>query len=198
MAWTRLILCQLFIVKNESFMFSTYSPSDPSPAFADLISLSPDLTSLEFGRRPHFMSHVYCVEGEYTFFRSLRSLLFCECSSSWVMQLPYSVILNAGILFSASKVKEKFRHRTLEGKFFCHLWYPNPSVEDNKKWLRILLTFRALAHRQSDDEGLTLERKVCNSLWWPISVINSVDNTKLPCYTLLRTQHHSFFRKLTL
>ena len=62
MAWTRLILCQLFIVKNESFMFSTYSPSDPSPAFADLISFSPDLTSLEFGRRPHFMSHVYCVD----------------------------------------------------------------------------------------------------------------------------------------
>ena len=50
------------IVKNESFMFSTYSPSDPSPAFADLISFSPDLTSLEFGRRPHFMSHVYCVD----------------------------------------------------------------------------------------------------------------------------------------
>ena len=67
-----------------------------------------------------------------------------------------------------------------------------------QKWLRILLTFRALALRQSDDEGLTLERQACNSLWWQISVINSVDNTKLPWYTLPRTQHHSFFRKLPL
>ena len=31
---------------------------------------------------------------------------------------------------------------------------------------------------------------------WPIYVINSVDNTKLPSYTLLPTQHHSFFRNL--
>ena len=29
-----------------------------------------------------------------------------------------------------------------------------------------------------------------------IYVINSVDNTKLPCYTPLPTQHHSFFRIL--
>ena len=35
-----------------------------------------------------------------------------------------------------------------------------------------------------------------NSLRWPIYVFNSVDNTKLPCYTLPPTQHHSFFRKL--
>ena len=34
-----------------------------------------------------------------------------------------------------------------------------------------------------------------NSLRWPIYVINSVDNTELPCYTLPPTQqHHSFFR----
>ena len=32
-----------------------------------------------------------------------------------------------------------------------------------------------------------------NSLRWPIYDINSVDNTKLPCYTLPPTQHHSFF-----
>ena len=31
---------------------------------------------------------------------------------------------------------------------------------------------------------------------WPIYVINSVDNTKLPSYTLLPTQHHRFFRNL--
>lgn len=141
MAWTRLILCQLFIVKNESLMFSTYSPSDPSPAFADLISFSPDLTSLEFGRRPHFMSHVYCVDKKANT-RSLEAVevfllteiltLLPECSSSWEMRLPFSVILNTGIPFSASKVKEKLRQRILEGKCFCHLLYQNPSVEDNK------------------------------------------------------------------
>ena len=34
------------------------------------------------------------------------------------------------------------------------------------------------------DEGLTLETSAFHSLGWPIYVINSVDNTKLPCYTL--------------
>ena len=37
-----------------------------------------------------------------------------------------------------------------------------------------------------------------NSLRWPIYVINSFDNTELPCYTLPPTQHHSFFRNLPL
>ena len=33
-------------------------------------------------------------------------------------------------------------------------------------------------------------------LKWPIYAINSVDKTKLPCYTLSTMQHHSFFRNL--
>ena len=33
-----------------------------------------------------------------------------------------------------------------------------------------------------------------NSLWWPIYIINSVDNTELPCFTLPQTQYHNFFR----
>ena len=37
-----------------------------------------------------------------------------------------------------------------------------------------------------------------NSLRWSIYVIGSVDNTKLPCYTLPPTQHHSFLRNLPL
>ena len=36
-----------------------------------------------------------------------------------------------------------------------------------------------------------------NSLKWPIYVFNSVDDTKLPCYTFPLTQHHSFFRNLS-
>ena len=31
---------------------------------------------------------------------------------------------------------------------------------------------------------------------WPINVINSVDKTKMSCYTPLLMQHHSFFRNL--
>ena len=31
---------------------------------------------------------------------------------------------------------------------------------------------------------------------WPIYIINSVNNTKLHCYTLPLMQHHSFFRNL--
>ena len=31
-----------------------------------------------------------------------------------------------------------------------------------------------------------------STLLWVIYVIDSVDNTKLPCYTLAPTQHHSF------
>ena len=56
------------------------------------------------------------------------------------------------------------------------------------------LTFRALS--LFSDEGLTLDM----SAFKPFTVANlryhSVNNTKLPCYTFLPTQHHSFLRKL--
>ena len=39
-----------------------------------------------------------------------------------------------------------------------------------------------------------LEMSAWNSLWWPIFVINSVDNIKLPCCTHPLMQHNSFFR----
>ena len=45
-------------------------------------------------------------------------------------------------------------------------------------------------------KGLCLKCQLFNSLRWPLYLINSVDNTKLPCYTLPPTQHHSFCRKL--
>ena len=112
----------------------------------------------------------------------------------WVFLVPSNAIAflsdteHRNTIFSEQKSQ---RLITLEGKCFCH-WLPeNTSVEDYKEWLKILMTFRALALRQSYDEGLTLQR-------WQISVINSVDNTKLSWYTLPRTQHHSFFRKLLL
>ena len=43
----------------------------------------------------------------------------------------------------------------------------------------------------------TSKRQLWNSLHWPIYVINTVDDTKLPSYTLPPIQHHSFFRKLS-
>ena len=46
------------------------------------------------------------------------------------------------------------------------------------------------------DEGLTLETSALKLFSWPIYVINSVDDPKLPYYTLQLTQHHSFFRNV--
>ena len=46
------------------------------------------------------------------------------------------------------------------------------------------------------DEGLTLETSALKLFTWPIYVINSVDDPKLPYYTLPLTQHHSFFRNV--
>ena len=47
------------------------------------------------------------------------------------------------------------------------------------------------------NEGLTFSKsQLLNSLRWPIYVINSFDNTKLPCYTPPPTQHHSFLRNV--
>ena len=45
-------------------------------------------------------------------------------------------------------------------------------------------------------EGLTLETSALKLFTWPIYVINSVDDPKLPYYTLPLTQHHSFFRNV--
>ena len=47
-------------------------------------------------------------------------------------------------------------------------------------------------------EGLTLETSALKLFTWPIYVINSVDDPKLPYYTLSLTQHHSFFRNVPL
>ena len=50
------------------------------------------------------------------------------------------------------------------------------------------------------DEGLKLETSAFKLFRWPINLINSINNTKLPCYTLLpiATQLHSFFGNLPL
>ena len=48
----------------------------------------------------------------------------------------------------------------------------------------------------ASDKGLTLETSAFKLFTWPTDVINSVDNTKLPCYTLPPTQYHSLSRNL--
>ena len=45
-------------------------------------------------------------------------------------------------------------------------------------------------------KGLRSKCLLLNSLRWSICSMNSVDNTKLPCYSLPPTQHHSLFRNL--
>ena len=51
-------------------------------------------------------------------------------------------------------------------------------------------------HFKPHTKGYRSKRQPLNSSRWPIYVINSVGNTKLPCYTLPPKQHHSFFRNL--
>ena len=48
----------------------------------------------------------------------------------------------------------------------------------------------------SDERLLHLKCQLLNSTQWPIYIINSVNNTKLPCYTLPLMQHQNFFRNL--
>ena len=55
------------------------------------------------------------------------------------------------------------------------------------------------AHNSSNcsDEGLLQSKcQPLNSSQWPIYITNSVNNTKLPCYTLPLMQRHSFLRNL--
>ena len=46
-------------------------------------------------------------------------------------------------------------------------------------------------------KGKSSKRQLLNSLRWPIYIINLVNNTKLPIYTLSPMQHHSFFINIT-
>ena len=52
--------------------------------------------------------------------------------------------------------------------------------------------FSAQKHTQPTIPLFSLtNHQLCNSLQWLIYVINSVDKTTLPCYTLPPTQHHN-------
>ena len=59
--------------------------------------------------------------------------------------------------------------------------------------VHLLEKYRTLLKKNNNKTHTHTNKK---SSRWPIYVINSVDNTKLPSYTLLPTQHHSFFRNL--
>ena len=48
------------------------------------------------------------------------------------------------------------------------------------------------------DEGLTLDMSAFKLFTVANLRYHSVNNTKLPCYTFLPTQHHSFFRNYPL
>ena len=65
-------------------------------------------------------------------------------------------------------------------------------------WLHFLLINTHTTHNSSNhcNEGLTLQTSAFNFLQWPIFIINTINNTKLHCYTLPLMQHHSFFRNL--
>ena len=57
--------------------------------------------------------------------------------------------------------------------------------------------YKFTRNSNSSDEGLLcLKCQLFNSTQWPIYIISSVNNIKLPFNTLLLMQHHSFFRNL--
>ena len=59
---------------------------------------------------------------------------------------------------------------------------------------KLLEKYRTLLKKNNNNKTHKHTNK--NSSRWPIYVINSVENTKLLSFTLLATQHHSFFRNL--
>ena len=70
-------------------------------------------------------------------------------------------------------------------------------IPTNSIKLHFLLINIHTTHNSSNfsDEGLLHSKcQLFNSIQWPIYFINSVNNTKLPCYALPLMQHHSFFR----
>ena len=72
-------------------------------------------------------------------------------------------------------------------------------IPTNSIKLHFLLINIHTTHNSSNfsDEGLLHSKcQLFNSIQWPIYFINSVNNTKLPCYALPLMQHHSFFRNL--
>ena len=89
-------------------------------------------------------------------------------------------------------------------KYFSIFFFlDNITVRDIIIQSNLVFGIRALALRQSDGrranalmKGYCSKRQLLKSLLWPIYIINSVHNTKLPCYTIPPMHYHSFFRNL--
>ena len=69
-------------------------------------------------------------------------------------------------------------------------------------WLCFIRPFTYMVHvinqnqcNSCSDKGLMLETSAF-SLFTVSNLKNQLDNTKLPCYTLPRMQHHNFFQNL--
>ena len=85
-----------------------------------------------------------------------------------------------------------FGHFCLDFSSFGHFfsWLLSLSFlhrSDKELWRRALLLS---LWRRANARNVSL----FYSLWWLIYLINFVYNTKLPCYTLPPSQHHSYFR----
>ena len=98
------------------------------------------------------------------------------------------------------------------GNFYCTTAAHPPWAKIKKgliklykmSWLRKLSTVKSLKAGASSvspssialTKRLSSKLQLLNCSQWPICDINSVDITKLSCYTLPPTQHHSFFSNL--
>ena len=84
--------------------------------------------------------------------------------------------------------------------FVCKIYAPKgyhkpkpPTLKERFGWHKSLIKLKSPKLGINDNKGLKLKLSAFKlSIWWPIYIINSVDNTKLPCYTLQVTQQHSF------
>ena len=117
-----------------------------------------------------------------------KTLFGAIYGTNWLTRSKLSFILSSGRCFT--EVATYFK------SYWKHWNWPPQRVQR--------LMFGALAPLSrgwSKDQSLRQRAYTQNiSLYtlirWPIYIFNSVDNTKLPCYTLPPTQHHSFFRNL--
>ena len=96
--------------------------------------------------------------------------------------------------YVADRCRHKSVYQDQSDKSLQGNWFGIISWIDNVNWP----SFKADVSSVSPSSQQKTKRHLWNSLRWPIYVIDSVDITKLHCYTLPPTQHHSFFRNLHL
>ena len=137
------------------------------------------------------------VQGKWSYHGNLILNKLSVCLFCFIFSLTGKITPEQKLSFKQALlshiVSTNAFHLTNLFLFSCH-HIPTTSIK-----LHFLNINSHTTHNSSNssDEGLLcLKCQLLNSIKWPIHIISSVNNTKLPCYTLLLMQHHSFFRNL--